>query len=292
MVDRRIDPDAKRIRELVTPEGVALHLKLATAGARAAAVMIDAAIMLTALIVVTIIAFLILGGFRTFGPAAIIWLLGLFLLRNFYFTLFESGVRAATPGKRMLKLRVVARDGGQLTGGAVLARNLMREIELFLPLIFLITASEEGFSSRWLALFGFTWTGIFLFMPLFNRDRLRAGDMLAGTWVVENERPKIAPDLIAQVNPRAEHYDFTPAELATYGQFEIQRLADVLHRDDHDTIVTVAGVIRRKLGRHDSVHGWGDDRAFLDAFYTAARLHLERRLLFGQRKRDKFDAVS
>jgi uncharacterized RDD family membrane protein YckC len=280
--------EARRIRELVTPEGVVLHLRLASAGSRAAAFSIDAAIMLAALIAVTVLAVFILGGFRTFGPAAIIWLLGLFLLRNFYFTLFESGARAATPGKRALKLRVVARDGGRLTGGAVLARNLMREIEVFLPLIFVVSARAEGFSNRWLALFGFVWTGIFLFMPLFNRDRLRAGDMLAGTWVVENERPKIAPDLIARPNPRAEHYSFTPAELAVYGQFEVQRLEEVLRRDDRDAIVTVAGVIRRKLGRVDE----GDDRAFLDAYYAAARLHLERRLLFGQRKRDKFDAAS
>lgn len=286
------DPDARRIRELVTPEGVPLHLKLATAGSRAGAFMIDAAIMLGSLILVTMIAAFILGRFGSLGPAAIIWLLGLFLLRNFYFTWFESGVRAATPGKRMLKLRVVARDGGQLTGGAILARNLMREIEVFLPLIFLISASQQGFSSRWLAIFGLLWTGIFLLMPLFNRDRLRAGDLLAGTWVVENERPKIAPDLIARPNPRAERYSFSADELAVYGQFEIQRLEAVLHRNDPDTLVTVAGVIRRKIGRPDDPYGMGDDRAFLDAYYTAARLHLERRLLFGQRKRDKFDAAS
>ena len=285
------DP-SKRIRELVTPEGVALHLRLGGAGARAAAFTIDAAIMLGALTAVTLAAFFVLGGFRSFGPAAIIWLLGLFLLRNFYFTLFESGARAATPGKRAIKLRVVARDGGRLTGGAVLARNLMREIEVFLPLTFIVSARAEGFTNRWLTLFGFAWTAIFLFMPLFNRDRLRAGDLLAGTWVVENERPRIAPDLIAKPNPRAERYSFTPAELAVYGQFEVQKLEEVLHRDDPDAIVTVAAVIRRKTGRHDGDAGGGDDRAFLEAYYAAVRLHLERGLLFGQRKRDKFDAAS
>ena len=46
------------------------------------------------------------------------------------------GGRGATPGKRMLGLRVVARDGARLTGGAVIARNAMREIEVFLPLSF------------------------------------------------------------------------------------------------------------------------------------------------------------
>ncbi len=279
----------RRIRELVTPEGVTLHIRLGGAGARAGAFTIDAVIMLVGLIALTVAAFFLLGGTRMVGPSAIIWLLGFFLLRNFYFTLFESGARAATPGKRALKLRVVARDGGRLTGGAILARNLMREVEIFLPLIFLITAQAQGFSNRWLGLFGFGWTAIFMFMPLFNRDRLRAGDLLAGTWVVENERPKIAPDLLAANDGAAiDAYAFTPDELAAYGQFEVQRLEEVLHRNDPDTLTTVAGVIRRKIGRRDD----GDDRAFLDAYYAAARLHLERRLLFGQRKRDKFDSAS
>jgi len=272
----------------VTPEGVTLHLRLASAGSRAGAFMIDALIMLAVLIALTIGAVLLLGSTGNAGPAAIIWLLGFFVLRNFYFTLFESSTRAATPGKRALKLRVVARDGGRLTGGAILARNLMREVEVFLPLIFLLVAQSEGFSNRWLGLIGLGWTAIFLFMPLFNRDRLRAGDLLAGTWVVENERPKIAPDLLAaNDSARIDSYAFTPTELETYGQFEIQRLEEVLHRNDPDTITTVAGVIRRKIARRDD----GNDRAFLEAYYAAARLHLERRLLFGQRKRDKFDSA-
>lgn len=285
------DPNPRRIRELVTPEGVVLHLRLASAGTRAAAFAIDATIMLVSLIALTIAAFGLFTNKGAESVAAILWLLGFFVLRNFYFTLFESGGRAATLGKRALKLRVVARDGGRLTGSAVLARNLMREVEIFLPLLFLMFAQFEGFSNRWLSLFGLGWTGIFLFFPLFNRDRLRAGDLLAGTWVVENERPKIAPDLIADARPEAiDRYAFTPAELEAYGQMEVQRLADILHRDDADTIVTVAGVIRRKLGRPDPRSHVGEDRAFLDAYYAAARRHLERRLLFGKRKRDKFDS--
>jgi len=282
----------RRTRALVTPEGVTLHLRLASAGSRAGAFTIDAVIMLVTLIALTIGAVMLLGGTGHASAPIMIWLLGFFLLRNFYFTLFESGTRAATPGKRALKLRVVARDGGRLTGGAILARNLMREVEVFLPLIFLLTAQAQGFSNRWLGLIGFGWTAIFLFMPLFNRDRLRAGDLLAGTWVVENERPKIAPDLLA-ANDREviDAYDFTPEELEVYGQFEIQRLEDVLHRNDPDTLTTVAAVIRRKIERRDEGGNWSHDRAFLEAYYAATRLHLERRLLFGQRKRDKFDSA-
>lgn len=282
----------RRTRELVTPEGVTLHLRLASAGSRAGAFTIDAVIMLATLIALTIGAVLLLGSTQQASAPVMIWLLGFFLLRNFYFTLFESGTHAATPGKRALKLRVVARDGGRLTGGAILARNLMREVEVFLPLIFLLTAQAQGFSNRWLGLIGFGWTAIFIFMPLFNRDRLRAGDLLAGTWVVENERPRIAPDLLAANDREAtDAYGFTPEELEIYGQFEIQRLEEVLHRNDPDTLTTVAGVIRRKIGRRDEGGNWSHDRAFLEAYYAATRLHLERRLLFGQRKRDKFDSA-
>lgn len=282
---------SRRVRELATPEGAVLHLRIASAAPRAGAFTIDATIMLATLIGLTFLSVWLLSNKATDNAAQIIWLLGFFLLRNFYFTLFESGTRAATLGKRILKLRVVARDGGRLTGGAILARNLMREVEIFLPLLFLISAQFQGFSNRWLTLFGFGWTAIFMLMPLFNRDRLRAGDLLAGTWVVENERPKIAPDLLAETSVgQLDRYAFTPDELEAYGQFEVQRLADVLHRDDGDTITTVAGVIRRKIGREDDRSNSGDDRAFLDAYYAAARLHLERRLLFGKRKRDKFDS--
>ena len=288
----KLSDTQRRTRELVTPEGVTLHLRLASAGSRAGAFTIDAVIMLVTLITLTIGAVLLLRGTRHESAPLMIWLLGFFLLRNFYFTLFESGTRAATPGKRALKLRVIARDGGRLTGGAILARNLMREVEVFLPLIFLLTAQAEGFSNRWLGLIGFGWTAIFLFMPLFNRDRLRAGDLLAGTWVVENERPRIAPDLLAANDRDAiDAYGFTPEELEIYGQFEIQRLEEVLHRNDPDTLITVAGVIRRKINRRDEGGSWGRDRAFLEAYYAATRLHLERRLLFGQRKRDKFDSA-
>src|SRR3546814_4149078 len=61
------------------------------------------------------------------GVMLSIWMLGGFLLRNFWFIGFEMGQRAATPGKRLMGIRVVARDGGRLTADAVVARNLIRE---------------------------------------------------------------------------------------------------------------------------------------------------------------------
>ena len=122
------------------------------------------------------------------GGIAVLWLIGSFILRNGWFSLFEMGSRGATPGKRLMGLRVVARDGARLTGAAVIARNAMREIEVFLPLSFLGAQTAEGTADTFLVIFALVWSGIFLFFPLLNRDRLRVGDLVAGTWVVRTEK--------------------------------------------------------------------------------------------------------
>ena len=182
-------------RTFVTPEGVDLQLELGSAGSRAGAFMIDFVLMTVILVIVTI-AFVMMAVPGAQKLLVILWLIGVFVLRNGWFSLFEMGNRGATPGKRLMGLRVVARDGARLTGAAVIARNAMREIEIFLPLSFLGQQTAEGTADTFLVLFALIWSGIFLFFPLFNRDRLRVGDLVAGTWVVRTAMPKIAEDLV------------------------------------------------------------------------------------------------
>lgn len=276
-------------RDLVTPEGVRLTIRLATAGARAGAFVIDGLIIIAALVVLTLLSIFAFDSSTQAGGSipAIIWLLGWFLIRNFYFTLFESSARAATPGKRMFKLRVVARDGGRLTAAAVIARNLVREIEVYLPMVFVLMGMAEGFVDQWTAWLAFAWTAIFLFMPLTNRDKLRAGDLIAGTAVIENERRKIGEDLIAAPPVAKEAVEFTSQELEVYGEYELKRLEEVLRSGNAEARGHVADAIRGKIDRWDNL---GDD-AFLDAYYRALRQNLERRRLLGRQKRDKFDTA-
>src|SRR5262249_51461634 len=147
---------------------------------------IDLAIMLAALIIFSIVVGWSFAAARIQAAqeiAAIVWLLGFFLLRNFYFTLFECGGRAATVGKRIMGLRVAARSGGVLRADAVFARNAMREIELFLPMVFLLSGGSDIESV--IVLCGIAWCAVFMLFPLFNRDRLRLGDVIAGTWVIK-----------------------------------------------------------------------------------------------------------
>lgn len=268
-------------RSFITPEGVDLRLELGSAGSRAAAFMIDILIMVLLLVVATIaLGFAAVPGTEQF--LITLWLVGFFVLRNGWFSLFEMGSRGATPGKRLLGLRVVARDGARLTGAAVIARNAMREIEIFLPLSFLGDQVAEGTADAFLTIFALLWSGIFLFFPLFNRDRLRVGDLVAGTWVVQNEKALLSADLVGSAyQPRRT---FPPAALQLYGVYELQALEDVLRNENPDAIETVARTIRAKAELPDD----GDDFAFLSDYYAALCAHLESGLMVGRRRENKF----
>jgi uncharacterized RDD family membrane protein YckC len=278
------DADA---RALVTPEGVDLRVRLAAVSERGIALIIDLLIIVGSLLALTIAAMSLFVGDTHGSVVAIIWLLGFFVLRNFYFTFFESGRRAATPGKRMMGLRVVARDGAALTIDAVVARNAMRELELYLPLIFLFSRGVEEIEA-WIILSGIVWCGVFVLFPLFNRDRLRAGDLIAGTWVLKAPRQTLLPDLAGERAGAAEAvFAFSSAQLDAYGVKELQVLESVLRQSDAAAMEAVAGQIRVKIAW--TKRPGESDQAFLGAYYAALRQRLEQRLLFGKRKRDKHD---
>lgn len=274
-------------RSFVTPEGVDLRLELGSATARATAFLLDGLIIVISLVVVSVVLSLLHLANPESGLFAMIWLIGLFVLRNGWFVLFEMGSRGATPGKRLMKLRVIARDGGRLTGAAVVARNAMREIEIFLPLSFLGARAAEGSADGFLILSALLWTGIFLFFPLFNRDRLRVGDLVAGTWVVNNARAKLDVDLAAQTTQRPRRV-FSDAALDVYGVYELQTLEDVLRKNREEAVVTVAALIRRKAGLPDD----GDDYGFLSDYYAALCARLERGMMLGRRRDNKHSGWS
>lgn len=287
---RKREPKAPKSlrRSFVTPEGVDLRLDLGSAGARAAAFLIDALIMIAVLVAGTIgIAFMVFSGVRS-ELFMILWLVGFFVLRNGWFILFEMGQRGATPGKRLVGLRVVARDGGRLSGGAVMVRNAMREIEIFLPLSFLGAQAAEGLADGFLTLFALCWSGIFLLFPLFNRDRLRIGDLLAGTWVVNEGRARLGADLSTFTVSDRPRRTFSEATLDLYGIYELQTLEQVLRNGQEDTVMTVAATIRNKAGLPDD----GDDYGFLYDYYAALCARLERGMMVGRRREDKHSVVA
>lgn len=283
--------EAAMVRELITPEGVDLRLQLGDAGQRASAFLLDAAFIVGALILMTVAAIgvALASGLKGVGGEVvmIVWLLGAFLLRNAYFLVFELTPRAATPGKRIMGLRVAARDGGRLTADAVFARNALRELEVFLPLSLLGAQGQTGDVEGWMWLLAVIWCGVFVFMPLFNRDRLRCGDLIGGTWVVRTPKRKLEQDLADDASTRLKRFAFSPTQLDAYGVKELHVLEDVLRVRHRATMAEVAGRIRRKI---EWVAGPDEDNEdFLNAYYAALRGRLEARLLMGKRRADKHD---
>ena len=280
--------DPNGFREIVTPEGVDLRLRVASYSERCGAFILDALLLVAVLAVLTLLvlaAFWRAGSDKGGEVAAVIWLLGAFLLRNFYFIGFEIRTGAATPGKRAMGLRVIARDGGRLTADAVFARNAMRELEVFLPATFLFSG---GFGvDAGLMVLGSIWSGVFVLFPLYNRDRLRLGDLAAGTMVVKAPRRVLRPDLAKDVSTGATGPAFTESQLDAYGVKELHALEQVLRKADKRAVSEVAQRIRAKIGWNSSEQM--SDRAFLNAYYAALRARLETRLLFGHRRVDKFD---
>ena len=171
-----------------TPERVPLAFPLASIGNRFLAVAIDHTIQYLAIAAVFIGFMLIAGaGQATFGAfdtldrempnwviAAMIFVL--FLLFAGYFAVFEWLWDGQTPGKRLLKLRVIREDGRPITLWEAIARNLLRIFDAFPG--FLLPIYSAGL--------------IAIFMS--NRDQ-RVGDLFAGTVVIrerEDEAPTFA----------------------------------------------------------------------------------------------------
>lgn len=292
-----------RNRTVITPEGVALPFVLATRGARAAALLLDLAMIGAAMIATSLILVWIAGGIginqgdmaggsakaRALQALVIVWIIAMFLLRNAWFLFFELGPRGATPGKRLTGIRIAARGTERLTTEAVIARNIVRDIELFMPIVFIGGAFAAGSDTDLAGWAGAIWFAIFVLFPFFNRDSLRCGDVIAGTWVVEAQRRKLgqALSVSAPVAASDQAFTFTPEELAVYGEYELQTLERVLRDSRAVALDDVADAISRKIGRP---YPYRAERVFLESYYLQLRAQLEQGLRLGRRKADKFAA--
>ena len=291
-------PAAARKRTVVTPEGLALPFTLASRGSRVGGYLLDMIFMMLALAAVTIVMGLMglsLVNDKTLSAPAqavfALWIMASFVLRNGWFALWELSPRGATPGKRIVGIRVAARDGGRLSAEMVIARNLLRDVEIIVPLA--LIGLDLGLTGWMRAIPPVAWLLIFGGLPLFNADRLRCGDVVAGTWVVEAPRSKLArvlslgAELPTPTAPAVSEdaYHFNAADLAVYGEYECQALERVLRDANPKAMAEVATTICAKI--HWSPPGEAELHPFLTAYYTQLRARLEGGMRMGRRKVDK-----
>jgi uncharacterized RDD family membrane protein YckC len=157
-----------------TPEQVELRFPIAGIGSRFLAILTDSFIQGAALFFLFLgFALIVSAAPKIPGAAAAVsdtgtkWfvaavVLFYFLLYWGYYSLFEGFWNGQTPGKRLLKIRVIKDSGRQITLFEALARNLLRVIDM-LPYPFYLVG---------------------VITMLCNREQKRLGDLVAGTIVV------------------------------------------------------------------------------------------------------------
>jgi len=162
-----ISPVSKPERT-VTPEAVTITVDVAGLGSRTIAWLVDSLIQL-----VIVVPILIGVGARELSSTVelVVIYVVVFLIVWGYYPLFEFFGQGRTPGKRLQRLRVLRTDGQPAGGAAILVRNLIRIVDVFLfPFLAVISMLETARAQR-------------------------LGDLAAGT-VVVRERRLDAPEAL------------------------------------------------------------------------------------------------
>lgn len=196
--------------------GVDVSLAVAGTGARALAFLIDLAIRAVLVVAWYVLATVLYNG--AFSLSAPLdpessWYLYVALPAAGLFTLYhcvlEIVMRGRTPGKRMIGVRLVTRNGSAPTLTACLVRNVFRLVDSF----------PVGY-------------GVGLITSMVTRDQVRVGDLAAGTLLVYENREALGAKHFGRM-PKGQKLDAATTDL-------IGELLDRWHSLDPEARVRLA----------------------------------------------------
>jgi uncharacterized RDD family membrane protein YckC len=174
-------PQIDSVIDIKTAENIAFTYRTAGPFRRGVAFVIDFVIrgivFLVAAILLGLVGGMAGGLFRGLGTA--MFLLTWFATECFYGALFETFMNGQTPGKWILGVRVVTRDGQPISGMQAVLRNLFRWVDMAPPVYVYFGDMAVPFN--------ITCMTALITMSIDPRFR-RLGDLAAGTMVVANER--------------------------------------------------------------------------------------------------------
>jgi uncharacterized RDD family membrane protein YckC len=220
-----------------TPEQIALEFPLAGIGSRFLAFALDTVLQILLYIAGT---FALVGAAKyasgmlrwldripnTWGPALV--LLFIFCVYWGYFALFEIFWNGQTPGKRMVRIRVIHNTGRPINVFEVVGRNLMRAVD-GLPGMYMVG----------------------LITMMISQRNQRLGDYLVGSIVVHEKKPvDIRPDWATTASDSeslSKLSSITPDELVLIETFLQRRDTFDLAVRDH-TARQIAARITAKTG--------------------------------------------
>jgi uncharacterized RDD family membrane protein YckC len=170
---------------IITPDNIELEYRLAGAGSRLAAFIIDFILQMLMIILAGCIILLVFdrwlfGNDVPNGTALAASLVAFFIVHFGYFVLFEWVMNGQSPGKKILALRAIRENGQPLSIACIIVRSLFRSSVDML------------------------YAGLFVIM--FSKRHKRLGDMAAGTIVVSEHYAK-ADEWLYQNNNNGQRSD-------------------------------------------------------------------------------------
>jgi uncharacterized RDD family membrane protein YckC len=188
--------------QVATPERVSVDLPIAGLGSRAMAYAVDVALLGAAALVVYFT-----GSFFISDPldlalglsslARTLILAAVFFGLWIYWTLLEVAWNGQTPGKRLVRIRVVKSDGSPVTVFSSAVRNLLRVVD-FLPLCYPVG----------------------LITMLVDKKHRRLGDLLAGTVLVRDEQIDLSRYEQVSTTLAVNELELATSYLSRFDQFE------------------------------------------------------------------------
>jgi uncharacterized RDD family membrane protein YckC len=214
-----------------TPEQVELEFAVAGIGSRFVAVLIDHLIQAGFYFVLIIAGAILFGAIANRINLLGKWILAVFIAVNFlliwgYYALFEAYWHGQTPGKYIMKLRVIKDSGRQITLFEAMSRNLLRIID-YLP--------------------GFYLVGVITMLCTKRHQRL--GDLAAGTLVVHERRDE-QPLLIERgtsIMPAHHAPGYDPLSSAAAAQDAGALPADAVAKLGADDLLLIESFFARAL---------------------------------------------
>jgi uncharacterized RDD family membrane protein YckC len=253
-------PLFKQIK-LSTPESIELEFTLAGIGSRALALLVDYHVLGISLVLFWTLYSLFINQLEAYldrlkvnYSGLEIWMVAIALLVSFaiytgYFVCFEVLWQGQTLGKRFAKIRVIRDDGKPVGLSQAALRSLLRPIDD----IFFIGA----------------------FFIFFGRREKRLGDWVAGTLVIQEDRPQLqkklfisepAQQLAVQLPEMTDLTQLLPDDFAVISEY-LHRRYFMASKARRDLSLKLAREIRAIIKLEEIPAGLDSDQ-FLEAVYV------------------------
>ena len=188
--------------QVATPERVSVDLPIAGLGSRAMAYVVDLGLLgAMGLVLYFSASFFVPDpvnaalGLSSLARALVA--VGGFFVMWVYWTLLEVTWHGQTPGKRLLRIRVVKADGSPVTLFSSAVRNLLRIVD-FLPACYPVG----------------------LITMLVDKKHRRLGDLMAGTVLVRDEKIDLSRYEQVVATMTVNEVELATSYLARFDQFE------------------------------------------------------------------------